>query len=226
MSKYLLLALDWSEVWALLIPLAVLLFRRRQPAILKPVIAYLWLALLLNCIIDAIMVYRHTLPVWLQSNNPWYNIHALVRFACFSIFFIKLPQPSFTPLKKALVGVSVIFIIINFGFFENFLNPDTLSGNLLAAEAYLLLIYCMQYYLAELRNDDKPMVSGADFWIVTGLSLYVVTNFFVFLFYLPLLTVNPGLSVNMWNVHNIAFIIFCLFITKALYGSVRYQHTV
>lgn len=229
MGKYLLLALDWSEIWALLIPLSVLIIHRRQPAILKPVITYLWIALVLNIAIDFIMalnVYRVNVPGWLQSNNPLYNVHALSRFACFSIFFIKLPQGSFALVKKILVVISVIFIIINFGFFENFFNPDTLSGNLLATEAYLLLIYCMLYYLSVLRNDETPIFTGPDFWIVTGLGIYVVTNFFVFLFYLPMLHVNAGLSVTMWNVHNIAFIIFCLFITKALYGPFRYKYSV
>ena len=70
-------------------------------------------------------------------------------------------------------------------------------------------------------NVDTP-----HFWIVTGLCVYVVVNFFVFLFYLPLLDVDFRLSVNMWNVHNIAFIIFCVFIAKGFYGTTRYRYTV
>ncbi len=226
MSEYLILALDWSEIWALFFPLTVLLFRRKQPEILQPVIVYLWLALFLNFIIDLIMGFKAYLPYWLQSNNPLYNMHSVIRFACFSFFFIRLPQRSFFTFKRVLLYISVVFLFINFGFFENFLDPNTLSGNLLAAEAYLLLVYCMQYYLSELRNDDRTIFNGPDFWIVTGLSIYVVVNFFVFLFYLPMLDVNPTISVNMWNVHNIAFIIFCLFITKALYGPFRYKYSV
>ena len=219
-------ALDWSEVWALLIPLFVLLFKRERPRFVKPIIIYLWLALAINVLIDAIWVFKQYFPAWLQSNNPYYNIHAIARFACFSIFFILLPQASFGKLKKLLVAGSVVFILVNFIFFENFFNPDHLSGNLLAAEAYLLLIYCMQYYLAELRDDSTAIFGGPDFWIVTGLSIYVVTSFFVFLFYLPLLNFDPMLADRMWNFHNIAFIIFCIFITKALYGPFRNKFTV
>lgn len=226
MGKLLLLVLDWSEIWALLIPLTVLLFHRKQPDSLKPVIIYLWLALLINIVIDAIMGYNVYYPDTTKSNNPFYNAHSIIRFICFSIFFIKLPQGSFLKLKKLLALLSVVFILFNFSFSENFFNPDHLSGNLLAAEAYLLLVYCMQYYLSELRSDSDTILSGPDFWVVTGLSIYVVINFFVFLFYVPMLDVNPLLADNIWNVHNIAFIIFCIFITKAFYGTSGNKYTV
>lgn len=215
--------LDWSEVWALLPPLFLLALRRKQPAYLKPVIVWLWIALVLNITIDTIMGFKQYLPNWLQSNNPLYNVQSLVRFVCFSMFFMRLPQEHFKAFRHWLVVLFSLFVIINFAYFENFLEYMHLSGNLLATEAYLLLIFCMQYYLAELKKDADEISGGADFWVVTGLSIYVVSNFFIFLFYIPLLDVNPQLSVNMWNVHNIAFIILCIFITKAIYGPVRYK---
>jgi len=224
MVDYLLKILDWSEVWALLIPWRALLFRREQPATLRPIIVYLWLAFILNLVIDIIMELRNYYPDW--TNNPLYNFHSVVRFACFSFYFIQLQPTSFTRLKKIIAILSGIFLIINFLFFEDFFNNESFSGNLLAAEAYLLLVYCMLYYLAELKDDSKNLFNGPDFWVVTGLSIYVVVNFFVFLFYLPLIDVDWHIAVNIWNVHNIAFIIFCLFITKALYGSNRYKYSV
>ena len=226
MIDYFLKILEWSEVWALLIPLVILLFRRQQPATLKPVIIYLWIAFILNLSIDiitAINIYHHNFDL---SNNTLYNIHSVVRFVCFSLYFIQLPQTSFVKFKKLLTVVFLIFVVINFGFFENFFNFDSFSGNLLATEAYLLLIFCMLYYLSELKDDSKNLFNGPDFWVVTGLSIYVVVNFFVFLFYLPMIDVDLDLAVNIWNVHNIAFIIFCVFIAKGLYGSHRYKYSV
>ena len=226
MVDYFLKILGWSEVWALLIPLVILLFRRQQPATLKPVIIYLWIAFILNLSIDiitAINIYHHNFDL---SNNTLYNIHSVVRFVCFSLYFIQLPQTSFVKFKKLLTVVFLIFVVINFGFFENFFNFDSFSGNLLATEAYLLLIFCMLYYLSELKDDSKNLFNGPDFWVVTGLSIYVVVNFFVFLFYLPMIDVDLDLAVNIWNVHNIAFIIFCVFIAKGLYGSDRYKYSI
>ena len=93
------------------------------------------------------------------------------------------------------------------------------GSNLLAAEAYLLLIYCLLYYLSKLRAEDSDVSRGADFWVVTGLSIYVVVNFFVFLFYVPMIKFDSNLAERIWDVHNIAYIILCILITRAFYES-------
>jgi len=224
-KHYLQVALDWSEVWALVIPLSVLLFRRQQPSSLLPVIVYVWLGFLVNAIIDAIMAVNMTLPNSNLTNNPFYNIHSVIRFGCFSFYFISIQKNSFGKLKRVLGSLGILFLLMNFIFFENFFNRDSFSGNLLTVEAYLLLVYCMLYYLAELKEDDN-LFEGPHFWVVTGLAIYLVTNFFVFLFYAPMLSVDVTLAINIWNVHNIAFIIFCVFITKAFYGTDRYQYSI
>ena len=226
MVDFLFEILNWSEVWALVIPLIVILFNHRQPTTLKPIIIYLWLAFILNLGIDIILLINVYYHKAIMSNNFLYNLHSVVRFVCFGLYFMQLPQASFTKFKKVLAAVSVIFIVINFSFFENFFNYNSFSGNLLATEAYILLIYCMLYYLSELKDDSKNLFNGPDFWVVTGLSIYVVVNFFVFLFYLPMIDVDEDLAVNIWNVHNIAFIIFCIFITKGLYGSHRHKYSI
>ena len=209
--------LNWSEVWALLIPLSVLALKARQPGYLQPVIIYLWIALFINLTGDMIGDFRDQLPLWIQSNNVLYNLHSIVRFICFSLFFILLAQSSFRALKKMLPVIFLVFITVNFSSAENFFNPAHLSGNLLATEAYLLLIYCMTYYLSQLREDIQVISRGKDFWVVTGLSIYVVTNFFVFLFYVPMINDNLKLAASMWNVHNIAYIILCLSIARSFY---------
>ena len=226
MGKFLKFLLDWSEVWAPLIPLVFLLFKKNQPRFLKPVILYLVAAFLLNAVSDIISDYKAYLPGWMQSNNPLYNVHSIIRFICFSYFFIILKQSYFTRLKYILPNLSLVIIIINFIYVEDFGNPDHLSGNLLSAEAYVLLIYCMLYYLGKLRDEVDDITSAADFWIVTGLSIYVVVNFFVFLFYVPMINQDGKLADNMWNVHNIAYIILCIFITKAIYEPARHQYTI
>jgi hypothetical protein len=210
---------DWSEVWALLIPLFFLVLGHKQPALLNPIVVYLCLALVLNLSGDIIADFKRSyhFPAWLQSNNPIYNLHSVVRFACFSYFFISLPQPGFRTIKKIIAAVFVAFFIADFGFFENFFYPNHLSGNLLSVESYLLLIYCMLYYLGVLNDEDDTAFKGPVFWIVTGLSIYVVINFFVFLFYVPMITQNFVLTLDIWNVHNAAYIILCLFITRAFY---------
>jgi hypothetical protein len=206
--------------------LFALLHRRRQPPVLAPVILYLWLALAINLVIDVIMGINIYHDDFIYSNNPWYNVHSVTRFICFSVFFINLPQSSFRLLKQLLIPVFGIFLLLNFGKWENFFNPLSLSGNLMTVESYLLLIYCMQYYLAELKSDRDKLFNDQVFWVATGLAIYVVVNFFVFLFYIPMRQTNDKLANDIWNVHNVAFIIFCIFITKAFYVPARNQYTI
>jgi hypothetical protein len=211
--------LNWSEVWALLIPLTILFVKKDQPFFLKPVIVYLWFALIMNLIADVIGDAKTMLPAWLQSNNPLYNIHSIVRFACFCYFFIGLKKSKVSIFIKLIPVAYVVFTIIEFLFFEDFFNPLHLSGNLLSVEAYLLLIYCMDYYLSKLRQEVHKITTGKNYWVVTGLSIYVVVNFFIFLFYVPMIKQNPFLTGRMWDIHNVAYIIFCTLIAKAFYVS-------
>ena len=105
MRKIFLEILDWSEVWALFIPLIVLFVKKKQPAFLKPVIIYLFIALPLNLFADIIWKFQvvHHFPHWLKTNTYVYNFHSIVRFLLFSIFFIKLHQPFLVRIKKIIV---------------------------------------------------------------------------------------------------------------------------
>ncbi len=216
MNNVLISILNWSEVWALLIPLSVLLIRRKQPAYMKPVISYLWLALLLNLACDILSEYNEKHRAYSISNNPLYNLHSIVRFICFGYFFILLRKHKL--IDKLIPAVYFAFVLINFSILENFFYGQHISGNLVSMEAFLLLIYCMLYYLAQLQSDAGGITATKGFWVVTGLSIYVAANFFVFLFYVPMITENPELANNMWNVHNVAYIILCIFISKAFYA--------
>ena len=126
MSGVLLSILNWSEVWALLIPLAALFFRPKQPVYLKPVIFYLFAALLLNILADILVEYNatHKGPESI-SNNPLYNIHSVIRFVCFSYFFILLRQSYFKTIKKIIPALFFLFLVINFGFNEDFFLSKT-----------------------------------------------------------------------------------------------------
>jgi hypothetical protein len=222
--QFLQLALDWSEIWALFIPLTALHFWPYRPAYMKPVIIYLWIALGLNTIADLIVDLKPYFPSWLQSNNPIYNLHSVVRFVCFSSFFLLLGQPYFGAVRKLIAALFGLFVVVNFTFFQDFFFTKRLSGSLLSAEAFLLLVFCMLYYLSQLKEEDESIIRGPDFWVSTGLCVYVVINFFVFLFYSSMIMQDVNLAIRIWNVHNIAFILFCVFIATAFYVSPRTEY--
>lgn len=211
--------LDWSEVWALLLPLVILSFTSRQPRFFTPVIIYLWLALLLDILIDVSWKLRACMPPLLYPNNYMYNIHSVIRFICFSSFFMLL-QIYRPEVMKLISLASLLFILVDFLFFENFFNPNTFSSRLFALESGILLFYCLQYFLTRAQAEDSMRQGQPEYWVVVGLSIYVVFNFFLFLFYTTLAHSGYGTFLAfMWNFHNITFILLCIFIAKAFYAA-------
>jgi len=84
----------------------------------------------------------------------------------------------------------------------------------------------MLYYIDKLNKDNVTITDEPDFFAVTGLAVYVVVNFFVFLFYVPMINVNQDLAENIWDVHNYAYIVLSILTAKALYDAPRYQYSV
>jgi hypothetical protein len=218
MFKIFQIVIDWSEVWALLIPIPILI-HKKQPAIIKSVVFYVWIAFFINLAIDLTWKLRDFLPTAYNSNNYLYNLHSVIRFFLFSIFFIKLRQPFLSIIKKVIPFCFAAFVIINFCFFENFFDYWKLSSRLLAVEAILLLFYTLQYYLFKINDHAEVDIFNSDFWIVTGLGIFVTFNFFIFLLYNELTLHLQNFAVTLWNVHNISFIVFNLFIAKGFYES-------
>jgi hypothetical protein len=210
--------IDWSEVWALLIPISVLLFKK-QPVGLKLVVFYIWIALIINLSIDIIWKFRTMLPAAYNSNNYLYNLHSAIRFYLFSAFFIHLNQPFLVTLKKIIPICFTIFIIINFTFYENFFDYWKLSSRLLSTEAIFLLFYTLQYYLFKINDNVGTKIMNSDFWITTGLGIFVTLNFFIFLLYNELTLRFQNFAISLWSVHNISYIVFNLFLAKGFYES-------
>ncbi|MGZ3871615.1 MAG: hypothetical protein ACXVJD_01790 [Mucilaginibacter sp.] len=210
---------DWSEVWALLIPLAALFVKKKQPPGNQTIIVYVWAALVLNACIDITWKFRTAFPVKFQSNNYMYNTLSIIRFCLFSTFFIQLRQPFLVRTKRLVQFFFLLFIIINFSFYQDFFDFRHLSSRLLSIEAALLLFYCLQYYLYKIEEDEDTERKHPDFWIVTGLGIYVTANFFIFLLYNELTVRLQNFAVSLWNIHNMIYIIFNVFLAKAFYES-------
>ncbi|OKS86499.1 hypothetical protein RG47T_1955 [Mucilaginibacter polytrichastri] len=210
------LIIDWSEVWALLIPICIF---KKQPALYKPVVFYVWAALFINLAIDVIWKCRTLIPVAYNSNNYLYNIHSIIRFLLFSLFFTRLKHPFLAFLKVVIPVMFGAFLLVNFIFYEQFFNYRMFSSRLLSVEAFLMLLYVFQYYFFKINENVDVNIFTPDFWIVTGLGIYMAFNFFIFLLYNELTIRLQSFAISLWNVHNISFIVFNLFLAKSLNES-------
>lgn len=212
--------IDWAEVIAPLIALPFVLYRKNIPAYLKPVKAYVIIALLLNLV--ATMIWKRQylglpeLPKYLQSNNFIYNIRSIASLLLFSRFFILLNQRFLHRVKAALPFLFAILVAANFVFFEDFFNYNMFSNRLLATEAAFLLFYCLQYFIyLTIEDRTTSLKKQPGIWIVTGLTFYVAASFFIFLFYIYLTQEDWKFAVDIWDVHNIVYLFlgFCIAIT-------------
>jgi len=213
-------AKDWLEVWALFIPLAVLFVKPKQPGYLHPVIIYIIVALVCNLLIDISWKgksYYH-FPEWFKNNNHFYNIHSVARLLLFAWFFVSIPG-AFPRLQKGVPVLFIVFLLVNFIYLQPFWMGPFLNTRLHAVEAGVLLVYCLQYYFILIQREPVSYTGLPAFWVVTGLSIFVVVSFPIYLFYKSAALIDSPFVVNIWQVQKIAYLVLCLFTSIAFYVS-------
>ena len=220
--------MNWSEVWAPLIPLIIFLIVRPKSKWVKPVFIYLVAAFIFSAALDIIWKGQRSISFkeWFDKNLPWwpeqegflkntvfYNLISISRLLLFAWFFYYLGD-IFRKLNKLVPWLFILFTVINFIFLEKI---EDFSSRLITLETGILLFYCVLYFFRVLR-DDKPDGEAASrpvFAVVMGLSIYVALNFFIFLFYKQLTTSFTDLAKQIWPIHNFSNILFCLLIALA-----------
>jgi hypothetical protein len=229
--------LDWSEVWSPLIPLAFFIFLRPKAKWVKPIFYFLIVTLIFSIALDVIWKRRSLgLYEWFQKNLWWwyeldpatgkqafknsifYNLNSLARLIFFSMFFTYF-YPVFKKMHQFVPWIFLLLSAINFIWFENIKD---FSSRQHAVEAAILLYCCMLFFYK--RTMDENIAAPAslpEFRVVTGLTLYTAINFFIFLFYKYLMTSIEfkDYAQEVWNVHNISFIILNIFIASAFFKA-------
>jgi hypothetical protein len=217
------LMLDWSEVWALLIPLSVLIWKRKLRAEAIPLVIYACIALVLNVLQDYIWKYQLVFSYSSQpgDNRIFYHIHSIIRLLLFSWFFIQLKQPFLHKIKRVVPIVFAVIVIVNYVFFDSIFTK--FSSRMLGLEALGILFYCMVYFLNLLIEEEgEPYIKNATFWMVTGICIYVVINFPIFIFYERFSKNAQNFAIDIWDLHNITYLMLCIFMAKYFY-AVSYE---
>lgn len=216
---------DWSEVWALLIPLAVIIrYKPRGPGA-RLLIGYVIFALVLNSI-ATVMAQSASLPAWLKNNNIFYNIHSVVRVVLFSWYILSVRQSLFPLNKKWLLMIYGLLAGINFLFLE---SPLFLSTRLFAAESIILLIICLFYFLSSIKDETQVnLLDHSSFLVCTGVCLYEAITFFIFLFFYPLHNRDsafwdPAFAIATMRIYTIIYVLFIILLAIGLFKSSKEQ---
>src|SRR5687768_12327392 len=160
------LIMDWSEVWAPLIPLIVWLVYRPKQKWVRPVLFYLIVAFIFSALLDMIwkmQIYSgftawfdKTFPGWPKEegyfkNTVFYNLISICRLLLFAWFFNYLGDV-FRKLNRIVPWLFILFTIINFWSFQRIIDIgpfekiEDFSSRLITLEAGILLFYCVLYF--------------------------------------------------------------------------------
>ena len=208
--------LNWSEVWAPLIPLLVFILKAPKNKHLDLIAAYLFTAFCINAIIDVSWQYQKYMPAFLFYNAFLYNINSFCRIIFFVLFFSLLAN---LPSKKTAIFFLILYLIIFVVYFIINKNFNTLNSPLHSTESLILLLLSIVYLIRLIQSDEIYLSFDPYLLIISGLAVYESVNFFVFLFYDYLAEKDRMFDHYLWNVHNIIFIIFCVLIARAFLGG-------
>lgn len=218
--------LDWSEVWATLVPLILYLWVKPRAAWIRPILFYLLIALLLSLVVDITWKCKDLgIQEWVEKTFWWlyrgkylytlifYNINSFLRLLLLTWFFY-LVNPLYKKTYTIITSLFLVSVIINFVFFESIVL--SFSSRLFTIEAAIILFYCLLYYYNVNMNDEiKSPLALPSFWVVMGLTLYTSVNFLIFLFYNYLINAEKNYAISIWNVHNLIYIVLMLSIAVA-----------
>lgn len=209
--------INWSEAWALLIPLTIFLVYKPAGQGIRPLIIYLCVAFVLNTLATVMVEYYFSMPTWLKNNNILYNLHSFARVLFFSWYILTIREYRFPVLYKILVAAYLVFVLINFIFLQ---SPLLLSPRLFSAENILLLILCLSFFLRSMQDESEiNWLKHPAFMVCAGISLYEAISFFIFLFFYPLAEKNWDFGDLTMSIHNVIFVILCIILGLALYRS-------
>ncbi|MBL0130104.1 MAG: hypothetical protein IPP43_02405 [Chitinophagaceae bacterium] len=146
--KFLQTLLDWSEVWALLIPLIIIAICNPKEKHIRILRGYVLIGFILNFSATFMLEYYDLVPTWMYvnnmvNNNLPYNIHSIIRVLFFSWYIIITIGPfRFSGILKLILAAYMVLVLINF-ILLNLLfskHPSFCSGKY-CAPGYVFVIF-------------------------------------------------------------------------------------
>lgn len=208
----------WIEVWPFLIPLSIFLFTKKN-AKGNILFIFTFISFLISLLANMIWQYSYAFPVSFRNNNILYNLGSISRTVFPAVYLLQIE--TIKPLKflRYLLFVYLTFLLINFIFFDSLF---LLSTNQHAGESILMLIICIAFFLHLIIDDEiyfntvKPALI-----LCTGISIYESINFFIYLFFYPVLKTDFKFSTKIYEASQYSFVLYWLMTGLAIYFQSR-----
>lgn len=215
---------EWSEVWALLIPLIIIFIFRPDARYVWMLKSYIILAFSLNLFAQVTSQFYYLFPESFSiNNNVYYNVQVIIRVMLLGGYIISVRPYRYHILLKALLIVFVAFTLVNFTFFE---SPLLLSIRLFAAGNITLIICCVSYFLRSILEDSTVnWLKHPSFIVCTAVCLYEAVTFFIFLFIYPLSYTDPEFGLVTLRIYQVILVLFGVLLAIALYRYKKQKPT-
>ncbi len=209
--------IHWSEVWSLIIPLIIYIFRPANPYKIQPVIWFIVIALVCAVFATFISQIGQNLPRQYRNNGIAYNLVAIVKVLILGRFLIRQPQMQKFRYLHYLI---LFYIVLGISIFAFGASPFDLNRYLLAATSIVMLAICLTFFLNTILDDEyNPSESNWLFLICTGIAVYEVINFFIYLFLFELYMTNEPFSRATSVIFEYSHIISNAFVLLGIYKA-------
>lgn len=170
----------YSSILSALIPLSILLKNYRQPK--EKAIWIIFVYVFYSFTTDALSYYSGRfgqLPEILTSNLT--SFFTVVEFVCFGFFFYySLKRKELR--KFVLFGIIIISSFLIANIFFQFIKFENLDSIPITVQGLFIMPLALVYYFEQIKNPDTLFIYGTpNFWIVTGILIYLAGTFFIFI---------------------------------------------
>lgn len=139
-----------------------------------------------------------------------YHTNCLLSFLILSAFYKTLFNSKIS--ARIILATAIIFSLFFFYSIMMWEDANVFNSNTFGLASFILCGYSLYYYLRIFKNPAKePISSSQNFWFNTGIFSYYTANFFIFLTYNKLTHDKAPLLTLVWQIHNIIFLIMCVY---------------
>lgn len=140
-----------------------------------------------------------------------YHLNCYFSFIVLSLFFKQLFNTILS--EKIIYWIAIIYTLFFFYNIFSWEGMEVFNSNTFGLASFILCGYSLHYYLKLFQEPGKENISKSpSFWFNTAIFSYYTANFFIFLTYNKLTHDSPPLLIIIWQLHNIIFLIMCIYI--------------
>jgi hypothetical protein len=147
----------------------------------------------------------------LEKDNLFaYSLNFSWAYFILSLYFAKIYSSRF--LGLILLSAVVLYQLHSLTTLQPFNTTATFNSLSFGTISLLITLYCLIYYTRQLsKQPTENILRVRDFWYITGIFTYYTSNFFIFLTYSTLIGQNLANIGIIWKIHNVVFLLMCLY---------------